>query len=150
MGNAARAYQYPERAPERSPRIRVVPGQKPTTRQETIPPSVLFVTKIMAVFFVVFALLGFVRIGLASATVTTAVSTEDVLAQIEAARSTGNELEVRESYLSNPTYLKSEAARLSMVTPTETTVISLDPDIVSTDREGNLSLVGSLKIASQG
>lgn len=150
MGNAARAYQYPQRAPERTPRIRVVPGQRPSTQQETISPSVVMVARIMAVFFVIFALLGFVRIGLASATVTTAVSTEDVLEQIDVARSTGNELEVRESYLSNPTHLKSEAGKLNMVVPDETTVLTLDPDIVVTNAEGSLSLVGSLKIASQG
>lgn len=154
MSDPALAYQYPERvperAPERSPRIRVVPGQRPNREVEELPSVVLLVAKIVAVFFVVFALLGFVRIGLASATVTTAVATEDVLEQIDYARSAGNELEVRESHLSNPTYLKAEAAKLSMTAPSETTVISLEPDVVVTDDSGNLSLVGSLKLASQG
>ena len=93
MGNAARAYQYPQRIPERSPRIEVVPGRRSFVQEETVSSSTVMVARIVAVFFVVFALLGFVRIGLASATVSTAVSTENTLEQIATARSAGNKLE---------------------------------------------------------
>lgn len=150
MAPAAPAYRYPERAPQRAPRIQVVPGKGRPTAPKTLPSSAVLFARIVAVFFIVFALLGFVRIGLASATVTTAVATEDITTQIDSARSTGNELEVRESYLSNPTYLRSEATKLNMSEPTETGSLTLPADVVITDSAGNLSLSGSLKAATQG
>lgn len=141
-------YSYPEQRPEAKPSIRVVPGRG--RKSDTLPSAVILYAKILAVVFVGFALLGFVRIGLASATVTTALSSEALSSQLEAARSTGNSLEVRESYLSNPTYIKTESAKLGMVQPSETASLSLAADIVSTDAQGNLSLSKSLAVTSQG
>lgn len=153
MAPAAPAYRYPERAPQRAPQkttpVRVVPGQGKPTTVDALPSSVIMIAKIFAVFFIVFALLGFVRIGLASATVTTAVATEEVASKIESERSAGNELEVRESYLSNPTNLKAEATKLKMGAASETGILTLSKDVVVTDSAGNLSLIGSLRAASQ-
>lgn len=149
MASAAPAYRQPERAPQKSPRIRVVPGRGIPQAPDTIPTSIITLAKLFAAILVVFALLAFLRIGLASATVTTAVAAEEVSAEIESLRSKGSNLEVTESNLSNPTYIKSEATKLNMVTPAESTVVTLSQDVVATDASGNLSLAASLKAAAQ-
>ena len=73
MAGAAPAfsYNYPERAPERPerPRVRVVPGQGTRTSTQTIPSTVVFMAKTLAVVLVVAALLCFARIAIGSATV---------------------------------------------------------------------------------
>ncbi len=153
MAGAAPAYQYrsAERAPQQfEPRIRVVPGRGAGQAQNTLPSSVIFLAKVFAVILVVFALLGFVRIGLASATVTTALSSQEISTEIEAARSAGNSLEVRESYLSNPSNIRLEASKLKMAAATDASVITLPKDVVITDEQGNLSLSMSLAAATQG
>lgn len=146
---AAPAYRYPERAPERAPRVRVVPGGKPASRTDSVSSSAIFLAKAFAAVLVVFALLGFVRIGLASATVTTALAADELSTNISSARSEGNELEVRQSYLSNPSSVKQEAAsRLGMSEPSEALTITLGEDVVATDANGNLSLSASVQAAS--
>ncbi len=141
-------YSYPQQRPETAPSIRVVPGRG--RQSDSSASSVLLFAKVLAAVFVVFALLGFVRIGLASATVTTTLSTEALSTQLENARSAGNSLQVRESNLSNTTHIKTESAKLGMVQPSETAAIALPADIVATDTQGNLSLSKSLTIAAQG
>ena len=146
---AAPAYRYPERMPERSPKVRVVPGGRPQSRPDSIPSSVIFLAQVLAAVLVVFALLGFVRLGLASATVTTALSADELSTNIDSARSEGNELEVRQSYLSNPANVKQEAAsKLGMSEPEQTLTITLGTDVVATDADGNLSLASSVEAAS--
>ena len=146
---AAPAYKYPERIPERSPRVRVVPGGRPASRPDSISSSTLFLAKVLAVVMVVFAILGFARIGLASATVTTAVSADELSHTIATARSEGNELEVRQSHLANPSNIKQEASsKLGMSEPADALAITLEKDIVSVDAKGNLSLAMSLAASS--
>ncbi len=87
MAGAAPAfsYNYPERAPERPerPRVRVVPGQGTRTSTQTIPSTVVFMAKTVAVVLVVAALLCFARIALRSATVATSVQSQQLESQIE-------------------------------------------------------------------
>lgn len=148
MASTAPAYRYTERAPKPAPRIQVVPGRGRQVDTKTLSSSVIFIAKAFAVLMVVFAILGFVRIGLASATVNTAVATEEVATQIDSARSTGNDLEVRDSYLSSSQNVKSQAADLKMTEAANVAIITLPQDVVVTDSSGNLSLSGSLKAAS--
>ncbi|MEG0505233.1 MAG: cell division protein FtsL, partial [Raoultibacter sp.] len=89
---AAPAYKYPERIPERAPKVRVVPGGRPASRPDSISSSAVFLAKVFASILVVFAILGFVRIGLASATVTTALSADEIASNINTVRSESNEL----------------------------------------------------------
>lgn len=149
MASTAPAYRYTERAPKPAPRIEVVPGRGRQTDTNTLSASVIFIAKALAVLMVVFAVLGFVRIGLASATVNTAVATEEVATQIDSARSGGNDLEVRDSYLSSSSNVKSQATDLKMAEAANVSTITLSEDVVVTDGAGNLSLSGSLKAASQ-
>lgn len=151
MGYDRHAYAQPERVRRDRRDVRtdvsVVPGSKTQTR--TLPSSVIFLAKTVAVVFVVFALLGCARIALSSATVTTAIETRELNSQIESARSEGNKLEVAQSSLSNPTRIKDAAGVLGMYAPAYVANIDISGDVVVVDAAGNLSLSGSAAVLAQ-
>ncbi|MEG1512445.1 MAG: cell division protein FtsL [Raoultibacter sp.] len=153
MAGAAPAYRYdyPERnpRPQRGVQVRVVPGRGKTTHQNALSPQIIVIAKIGAAALLVLALIGFARIALVSATVTTALASEEVAAQIATVRSASNDLEVAQSHLSNPSYVKQAAASLSMGAATGSAALTLPADIVLTDESGNLSLSQSLAAATQ-
>lgn len=144
------APRYPQYAPERSPKIHVVPGNRPA-QEEALSPMLLFMAKVAVVMLVLFAVLGFARVGLASATVSTAVSVDALTEEVTTVRSQGNDLEVQQSHLSNPTHLKQVAAtELGMGEAAESIDLRMGKDIVSTDARGNLSLSASIQAATLG
>ncbi len=153
MAQAARAYSYPqrERAPEipERPRVRVVPGTGRRTSVETVPETAITAAKVLAVVLVLVALIGFARIAINTATVTTSMSTQDVTSELATARSGSAALEVQQSTLSNPTRIQSAASDLGMSAAESTETISLSPDIVATNDEGGLALAESIRLASQ-
>ena len=150
MGAAPAYSYYPERAPERSPRerISVVPGRGTRTQTPTLPSNVVFLGKAAAVVLLVVSLVGFARIGLMSATISTTMQSSQLTSQISDARSSGAALEVSQSTLSNPTKVKQQAGKLGMAAPETTGVITLDKDVVATDESGALSLSKSVAIAA--
>ena len=150
MGAAPAYSYYPERAPERSPRerISVVPGRGARTQTPTLPSNVVFLAKAAAVVLLVVSLVGFARIGLMSATISTTMQSSQLTSQISDARSSGAALEASQSTLSNPTKVKQQAGKLDMAAPETTGVITLDKDVVATDESGALSLSKSVAIAA--
>lgn len=150
MGAAPAYSYYPERAPERSPRerISVVPGRGTRTQTPTLPSNVVFLAKAAAVVLLVVSLVGFARIGLMSATISTTMQSSQLTSQISDARSSDAALEVSQSTLSNPTKVKQQAGKLGMAAPETTGVITLDKDVVATDESGALSLSKSVAIAA--
>lgn len=150
MGAAPAYSYYPERAPERSPRerISVVPGRGTRTQTPTLPSNVVFLAKAAAVVLLVVSLVGFARIGLMSATISTTMQSSQLTSQISDARSSGAALEVSQSTLSNPTKVKQQAGKLGMAAPETTGVIDLGKDVVATDESGALSLSKSVAIAA--
>ena len=80
MGAAPAYSYYPERAPERSPRerISVVPGRGARTQTPTLPSNVVFLAKAAAVVLLVVSLVGFARIGLMSATISTTMQSSQL------------------------------------------------------------------------
>ncbi len=147
---AAPAYYIPTRERYSHPGVHVVPGKRSRAHEQARAASSLSFAKVAIIALVVFTLLGFVRIGFASATVLTAMSVQDLETSIESARSVGNELEVQQTYLSNPAYIAEEASsRLGMVEAEEALTITLSEDVVVTDEAGNLSLASSLSVASE-
>ena len=101
---------------------------------------------------VVVAALSFARIALTSATVSTMMESDAISSQIQTARASGVSLEMEQSVLSNPSAIKVAAKKLGMAAPFEVGVISLDPDVVSVNASGDLSLAGTVKnfVAAQG
>lgn len=152
--SAAPAYDYSsERAYERdryaAPDISVVPGRGTRAVSDALSPSVGFLAKVAVAVLVAFVVLGVARVSLSSATVTAALETKQLTAQIEDARTDGSKLEVAQSTLSNPTRVKSAAESMGMAAPIETTKIDLSGDVVVTDEAGRLSLSGSVAVAAQ-
>ncbi len=132
---------------ERRP-FEVVPGGRRDPNEDAASSAVMLFAKAVIIGIVVFALLGALRITLSSATVALALETKQLDTQIEDARDFGNSLEVKQSTLSNPTRIKSEADRIGMSTPASTTFIDISGDIVETDASGALSLSLSVAAAS--
>ena len=152
MGAQPAYSRYPdrayERAVERAPRIQVVPGTGPRTAAPALPDSVVFLAKTVAVVLVVLALIGVARVALSSAAVTGSIQAQELSSKIDGARAQGNQLEVTQRSLSNPSRVKTEANAMGMAAPLETTTIDLGQDAVATDDAGNLSLSKSLRLAA--
>ena len=98
--------------------------------------------------FVLFAVIGFARVAISAATVTTSIESQQLAGQISDARTEGSDLEVTQSMLSNPTRIKAEAAALDMGAAADVENIDLSGDVVVTDEAGNLSLSGSVAAVS--
>ena len=145
---ADRAYEQ-RRAHEESPRISVVRGRGARTAEQTLHPLVPTVAKFAVVAFVVFALVGFARVAISAATVSTSMESQQLTGQISEARTEGNDLEVTQSMLSNPTRIKAEATALGMGAAADVEKIDLSGDVVVTDEAGNLSLSGSVAAAAR-
>jgi len=153
MAGTAPAYQYdyPERLAPQSPHVRVIPGDGQQGHTRSLSPTLIAFARVLTIVLVVAAVLAVLRIGLASATVTTAVKAEKVSTQIENTRASNEELETRERQLSNPAYLKIEASKLHMGAGEAPVTITLPEDMVKTDETGALSLSLSLRaVAQQG
>ncbi len=156
--SALPAYDYSDRAydydrayeRERSPRISVVPGRGAAAPAQSLNPHVVTAAKIAAVVFLLLALVGFARVAISAATVSTSLESRELSAQIETARTEGSNLEVTQSTLSNPTRIKSEAGALGMAAASEVVKFDLSGDVVVIDEAGNLSLSGSVAAAAQG
>lgn len=136
----------PRRSRSFEPDISVVPGRRAATNSEPLSASVVFLAKAIAVVLCVIAVFCCGRIALNSAAVAAAIETREVSSQIDSARSDGNQLEVAQSSLSNPTRIKDEAAALGMAAPYDSMTIDLSGDVVKTDASGNLSLNESVAV----
>lgn len=150
--SAVPAYRYAERAPQRAPRrpkVNVVPGKR-ANADTSAASSLIFLVKTVAVVLVVVAVLGFVRVYMNAATVTTTLASQELASQISDAREAGNKLEVEQSTLSNPTRIKTEASALGMYSPNNASAVYLSRDVVVTDDAGALSLSGSVSVAALG
>jgi cell division protein FtsL len=153
MASAAPAYRYDYSRqtaprPERRTRVEVVPGRRSA---ESISPRAVALVKLFMMALSIMAVVACVRIGLAAATVNTMIQSEDISSQVDEMRSGSSDLEVRESALSTPSYVKNVAeGQLNMAQPEQTATITLAPDVVAYDASGNLSLSASLAAAAQG
>lgn len=149
------AYRYdhgsaqPYRQP--APSVRVVPGSKHTSNP-VLSDFAIAGIKILIACLLVFLVIGFVRVGLASAAYTTASEANDLQTQVSDARTTAESLAVQESLLSSPSNIRTQAdEKLHMSSGISSETITLPVDPVAIDSAGNLSFAGSVsRIASQG
>ena len=102
--------------------------------------------KACAVICIVIALIAMARVAITSAAASCALETRSLQTSIETARAEGNELEVSQSVLANPSRIKAQATALGMAAPAPecSEQITLSPDIVATDGAGSLSLSESV------
>ena len=146
---AARAYPRPNVS--QSPSVRVVPGRKnivDPVLSDAWVTGIKVVIAVMAVFLVI----GFVRVGLASAAYSTASASSELSSEIADARSTGESLAVQKSLVASPSNLRHAAEeKLKMVSPSSLYTMTLPVDVVATDSSGNLSFSQSIeRLASLG
>ncbi|MBR5260116.1 MAG: cell division protein FtsL [Eggerthellaceae bacterium] len=163
--SAAPAYShYAQAAPQRydfpgyreydrfdsSPDISVVPGSGSRTKSSA--DSAVVLAKVTAIIMIVIALVCCARVFLSSMAVSTALEAREISSQINDARSDGSKLEVALSSLSNPSFVKQEAAALGMFAPDSDAVLKIDlsGDVVVTDAAGTLLLSGSADVIAQG
>ncbi|MCI8366612.1 MAG: cell division protein FtsL [Eggerthellaceae bacterium] len=143
--SAQPAYSRPRysSAPVVSPSITVVRGKGKSTDPKALPAPVVSMAIAAAVVFVLLALVGFGRVTLTSASASAAIQAKNLDSQIYEARTSGADLEVLQSSLSNPSRIRIKATALGMVEPEVVTSINLAGDIVAVDEQGALSLYGS-------
>lgn len=87
---------------EEAPSISVVPGAGRRAQSEGISTAALSLAKACAVICIVIALIAMARVAITSAAASCALETRSLQTSIETARAEGNELEVSQSVLANP------------------------------------------------
>lgn len=139
-GSTARKLKREQPIPRHG--IEVVPGG---AREERAASSGAIVfARVLVVLIVAFALIGCVRISLASATVAAAMEANEIDDQISDARDRGAQLEVTQSSLANPTRVKRDALASGMRSPASASFIDISGDVVARDENGRLSLSGTV------
>lgn len=148
---AVPAYRYerswqaqPERNTQTTPPVRVVPGRK-----QDVNPSIsdfaVTAIKVGIACLLAFLLIGFVRVGIATAAYSTASAATTLKAEVNDARTTSKSLAVQESLISSPTNLRAQVEeRLSMTEAVPGSTITIAKDPVAIDSAGNLSFAGSV------
>ncbi len=141
----------PAYRPEQRPDFGVIPGRRAQSEVVELPASIMSIARIVVVVALIVAAIACVRVALSAMSINTSITTSELSSQIEVARTTGNDLEVMQTQLSSSALIEIGATSLGMAAPEETSVITLSPDVVATDDEGNLSLSGSISaIANAG
>ena len=102
---------------EEAPSISVVPGAGRRAQSEGISAAALSLAKACAVICIVIALIAMARVAITSAAASCALETRSLQTSIETARAEGNELEVSQSVLANPSRIKAQATALGMAAP---------------------------------
>ncbi|MFR5092049.1 MAG: hypothetical protein ACLTDR_08630 [Adlercreutzia equolifaciens] len=103
---------------EEAPSISVVPGAGRRAQSEGISTAALSLAKACAVICIVIALIAMARVAITSAAASCALfETRSLQTSIETARAEGNELEVSQSVLANPSRIKAQATALGMAAP---------------------------------
>ena len=129
--------------PSYAPSITVVRGTGKSSAPQALPSAMVQAAIVAVAVFVVLAAIGFCRVTLTSASANAAIQAKSLDSQIYEARTSGADLEVLQSSLSNPSRIRIQAAALGMVEPEVVTSINLAGDIVTVDEQGALSLSGS-------
>lgn len=129
--------------PSYAPSITVVRGKGKSSAPQALPSVMVQAAVVAVAVFVVLAVVGFCRVTLTSAGANAAIQAKNLDSQIYEARTSGADLEVLQSSLSNPSRIRIQASALGMVEPEVVTSINLAGDIVTVDERGALSLSGS-------
>lgn len=149
MASAAPAYRSSARRAARNrAQVSVVRSSR---REVGLSRNVVVAARLFVAAVLLVALVGCVRVGITAATVNTAIATETLTSQVSDLQSDGASLEVQETSLANPAYVRAVASNeLGMRAPERTDTIALGSDVVACDAAGNLSLSLSLAQAAQG
>jgi cell division protein FtsL len=145
MATAARARSANERDRSRrsSADFRVL--NTPIPRDRGLSPVVVRAFKLAIVFAIGLGLIALCRVWLTSASTSVLLTSQQTNEQVSSLRSTGENLEVEQSRLSNPSRISASAEALGMVKQDDGAYLSLSDDVIATDSDGDLSVAGSIK-----
>ena len=113
------------------------------TATKTLPAALVLAVS-AAIIIACLAIICFIRIDWSSETVLVQVRSQELSQTIASTRDAGRVLEVQRSSAANASRIRSEAIFMGMMEPDTTESLYLDPDTVTTDADGNLSLSGSM------
>lgn len=137
-----RAERTPAEQPDLQRRYRVITGEG-RSAQHAPKLSLAAVRGFKAVIaaVVLLAIVCSVRVFMSVSTVQALEASAHLQTQIEEARATGNDLEIRHSVLANPASIQRKAAKLGMSAPksTERIVVKLKPE-TKTFADGSISI----------
>lgn len=150
MATAAHAYctpAYEPSVPQRhtSPRVRVVPG---TRRAPEVYPGLRRALLVCVALVSLLVCIACIRVAITAATVQTQIAQQDMHAEVKLLRSDSAALEVQKSMLSSTTVIKEKAASLGLVDASAPETLTLKPDVVSYNAQGDLSLSATLAAIS--
>lgn len=163
-GNAARKWDFsaaPQKSnktsrrtatqtsPKRGANVDVMPGGNVSVARTPAQQFALNVAKVTLALIVLFAGVGFCRISLASATINSALEARQINKNMEDVRSSINDKQVEQSSLSNPVRIKNEAESLGMSSPATIQVLDLTGDVVQKEKNGDLSLTGTINAVAK-
>lgn len=138
-----------QHAPEQDlrSRIRVIDGEgKSAQHAPKLSLGAVRSFKAVIAIVAVLAVVCSIRIFMSVSTVQALEASANLQTQIEEARATGNDLEIRHSVLANPASIQKKAAKLGMSAPqtTERLVVALPPS-TKTFSDGSISISKTIK-----
>ena len=152
MSNASPAYKLDNSksssSKKHAPDVRVVRGNR-SGQSTMLHYSTKSIIKIVIAILLSMLVVGFIRIGLVSATVSTSLKNGSISSQIEELKASSSDLEVKQSSLTNPDVIKQRALSMGMSAPEQTQVVTLPADAVATNDKGELSLSAGMAVAAQ-
>lgn len=151
MGIPERAYPYeiPDYQQEQrfhAPSINLITTQGRSTKTVT-GTSLILMARVIACVFIALALIGMVRLSIASAAVSEMKVQKNLTSQINKARYDMSLLEVEYSQLSSD--IDQKAHDMGMNKASHVEKVNLPRDIVALDSNGRLSLSGSIARLTQ-
>lgn len=128
-------------------RVRVITGAgKSAQHAPKLSMAAVRSFKAVIAIVAVLAVVCSVRIFMSVSTVQALEASANLQTQIEEARATGNDLEIRHSVLANPASIQRKASKLGMSAPktTERLVVALKP-ATKTFADGSISISKTIK-----
>ena len=146
------AVSYGTSAPERKPETtrrpyKVIEGEgRSSERAAKLSDFAVHSFKTVIAVVAILAVVCSLRVFLSVSTVQVLEASASLQTQIEEARATGNDLEIRHSVLANPTSVQKKAAKLGMSAPktTERLIVAL-PAETKTFENGKISVSATIK-----
>ena len=148
MASVARASGYYNQQRQidrdREDGLYVLPGRG-VSSERAVSPVLMRCFKLAIVFLIGLGVIAVCRVALTSATTSPLMTSQKTTAALSSARSTGDNLEVQQAALANPTRISSTAINeLGMVAGSNASYIGITDDVVATDSDGDISVSGSV------
>ncbi len=136
-----------ERVKKPNTKISITRGNRPSLgvfHSTKLSPMFMFLAKIICSIVLVVAVMSIIRITLNSKTVSSGIQLSTLNQSISDSVTNHNKLQVQDSALSNTSKVRQAAETYNLITPTNQENITLEPDVLTLDENGNTSIVKTL------